>query len=198
MKSLRIACITLVFTCASSLAAARADMPLPSGGVSQAINRALDQAWTSVQTTACGKIKSRLEQPNALQPGLTAYDVSCAFGPPGAFTLDNALFSKGVAGVAFAVPRNSLEFRTHSKGMPGFFDPKFHVGYDLDIVSHLSASLGVPPIVVDDAVANATNVKVRGGNVAGTIASAFISRTIDQSIDLKQAFSDALAQNWRR
>ncbi len=190
---------------AVALAALVAFAPLSAGagnpvsdavsGGSQAVSGAFGQVWTRMQSGVCDKIRARIEQPNAIAKGTTAYDTTCAFGNPGPLALDNSRFGSGILGFTYSIPGNALDFKTKTP-LGTWADPKFHVTYDLVIVSHLSANFGMPPLSVNDAVANVDNVKVHGGNLTGSMASLFISPSVNESIDLKQALGDAIAAQW--
>ena len=168
-----------------------------SGAATASLRRPCTAFRSQVQSNACERIRERMAQPGALGKGTTAYDVSCSFGEPGAVGFDGSRLANGTLGFTFSVPGNALDFRTKTP-LGHWADPRFHVTYDLGLVTHLSAVPAVPPLAVDDAVATAANVKVHGGNLSGTLASAFISPAVNESVDLKSAFSEALAAYWPR
>ncbi len=184
---------------AVSTRASEADDPLSQlllGGT-KVVNESYQRVWTQIESGACARIKARIEQPDALGKGTTAYDTTCTFGGSGTVAFDGSRFTSGALGLSYAVPGNTLDFRTKTP-FGRWADPRFHVTYDLGITTHVSTAPAVPPLAVNDAVATASNVKVHGGNLTGSMASLFITPAVNESVDLKSAFSDALAAYWPR
>ncbi len=184
------------FTIAVSASVSAQD---PLGGLLMGSNKAIEDSyhkvWAQLQQDGCTRLKARIEAPDALGKGVSAYDTTCTFGGLGTVGVDGSKLLRGTLGLTYAVPDNAVDFRTHTP-LGRWADPRFHVTYDLHLVTHLSAVAGVPPLAVDDAVATASNVKVHGGNVTGSLAALFINPAMNESVDLRSAFSDALASNW--
>jgi hypothetical protein len=193
---LRAPVLVLLLTAAASapLCAAATSPPAPAGGgLNGLVGGAFAQVWTRMQSAACEKIRVRLEQPGALAPGTTAYGTSCTFGGPGSVSLDTSHLASGMLGMHYAVDGNALDFRTKSP-LGRWFDPKFHVTYDLTLDAHGGSSWNalVPHVV--DATATAHNLHVHGGNLTGSFAALFINPGLNESVDLKAAVDQSLAE----
>jgi hypothetical protein len=174
-------------------AATSPPQPSPAGGLSGLVGGAFAQVWARMQSAACDKIRARLEQPGALAPGTTAYGTTCTFGGPGSVSLDTSHLAGGLLGMHYAVDGNALDFRTKSP-LGHWFDPKFHVTYDLTLDAHGGSSWTAPVPHVVDATASAHNLHVHGGNVTGSFAALFINPGLNQSVDLKAAIDQSLAE----
>ncbi len=176
-------------------AAATSALPAPPpAGLSALIGGAFAGVWTRMQNAACDKIRARLEQPGALAPGTTAYGTTCTFGGPGRVSIDTSNLANGVLGMHYAVAGNALDFRTKSP-FGHWFDPKFHVTYDLALDAYGGASWSAPVPHVVEATASAHNLHVHGGNLTGSFARLFINPSLNQSVDLKAAFDQSLADS---
>ena len=186
--------LSLAAAVAAPLRAAATSPPAPpAGGLNGLVGGAFAQVWTRMQTAACEKIRARLEQPGALARGTTAYGTSCTFGGPGSVSLDTSRLASGMLGMHYAVDGNALDFRTTSP-LGHWFDPKFHVTYDLTLDAHGGSSWNAPVPHVVDATATAHNLHVHGGNLTGSFAALFINPGLNESVDLKAAFDQSLAE----
>lgn len=136
------------------------------------INKAIEQAWAAMGGgVVTDAIKTWLQKPDRLAPGMTARDIEIRLGKPGAATLVSKAQATGVATIV--VTGNEIDLTTtHPMSRGPSMDPRVRVRFDLKLTIDLHVDPSAPRLRAAEAVAQPSSVDLYALNHWATIGGA--------------------------